>query len=285
MSKFSLALDSTQINTFLECEQKWKLSKEIVPIDNFTKPMDKGTVMHFAIESYYRHLYYHPSKTTDAQKFALDEVLKRSKEFSNSLTEADLKFVLQRFSEYILFYAAQGDFETASYNCQPAIEIGFSIELVNNDLFLFVLEGRIDRIAKSKNGFEFFVDFKTQSAASNLYRYRIQFKNYALASELTRGMIDYIGMQKVLGENMLRREMISFSPIMLRRWKEELITIFYRASNCIQTGLYGYNWSSCEGKYSRLCNYHELCEQQTEDMYIQIKQNKFTQAPIWSPWK
>lgn len=281
---FSLALDSTQIALFLECPEKWHLSwaQHLHKDNNYTKPLDKGSLMHYLLEHYHRNFFYTKNFVT-AQKYALDLSRNWMKTETHTLTKEDYQLVTTRFTQY-LFYWHKDSLETMSIDGQPAVEMGFSLSLVDNKDFHFVLEGKIDRFAQTKNGMEMFVDYKTQGKKDNINKRRIQFKNYSLACGKSRGMIDIIGLQQDLKEGFLRRELTYFSPLELQRWKNEVITIFYQVANSILSNTFQRNWASCDGKYGYLCNYSELCECVDPQLYVNIRNTKYHIDKEWTPW-
>ena len=281
---FSLALDSTQMALFLECPQKWYLTwiQQLHKDNNYTKPLDKGSLMHYLLEHYHKS-YFYSKNFVEAQKYALDLSRKWFKNETHTLTKEDYTLVTTRFTQY-LFYWFSNELQTMAVNGEPAVEMGFSLPLVDNPDFHFVLEGKIDRFAQTKNGLEMFVDYKTQGQYKIINKRRIQFKNYSLACGKSRGMIDIIGLQADLKEGYLRRDLTYFSPPELQRWKSEVIKIFYQVANCVLNNIYPHNWESCDGKYGYLCNFSELCECVDPQIYENIKHTKYHIAKEWTPW-
>src|SRR5580765_4866729 len=167
MERIALEMDSTQIAVFLECEYKWKLSwlEHLHKNDANMKALDKGSLMHFMLEQYRLHRY-DKNNESDSMSYAWDRARERMSNHKQldeywKLTPEEVDLIRQRFFQYILRWRDE-ELETAERNGQPAIELGFSHTLVDNNMFLFNIAGKIDWIAKSRNGFEMFVDYKTQ---------------------------------------------------------------------------------------------------------------------------
>lgn len=278
--KLVLTLDASQISLFYECQEKWHLQylKQLQPKERNKLSLDKGTYIHWLLEAHYSK----PRSTKECIKIARALAINSD---DINLTEETLDFLDSRFMDYRLLYS-EDDYQPVVIDGVPQIEVGFSIPLVDNNEYLFTLEGKIDMIAQLRqNGttINFFVDHKTQSIKTNLYTRRIQFKTYALATQLNRGMVNYIGLQQELKKDYLRRELFSISDAELVRWRSELIGVFYKAVDCIYNSKFEQNWYSCDGKY-RVCEYHELCEQTQPEIAELIQLSKFEKSEPWRPW-
>ena len=58
MSKYVLALDASQIKTYKDCNLLWAYlyRENLRPASADTSAMDKGTIVHFLLEHYYKYL-------------------------------------------------------------------------------------------------------------------------------------------------------------------------------------------------------------------------------------
>jgi len=234
MDRLCLALDNSQIMCFLHCNWEWYLRyhEKLKRTSKNTQAMDKGTIVHGLLERFYLRRYLKKSVTESCQ-YAVHALADRRKEFS--LTDDDFKFLEQRFKEYCTHVPYLGnDFEIASRNGKPGIEIGFSIPLVDNEMFYFVIEGRIDLLAKWSNSI-CIVDHKTQLQSAELYPYLTQFITYCMVCEVNHAVVNYFGLQKVKNENTFRRQPIRISPQQIKDWKSYLITSFYKMAHAILT--------------------------------------------------
>jgi hypothetical protein len=278
MKRLALSLDSSQLHLFYECPEKWRLTiQESLQLKGAkTKPLDKGSYMHWILEHYY---------CGNSPKESIQFARHKCDEAKLQLEPEERRFLETRFMEYRILYS-DGDMQWVKIEGKPQIEVGFSVPIVDNEYFLFTVEGKIDGIAEMQAGsdlIQLFVDHKTQSRQSNLYPKRIQFRTYSLATGLSRGMINYIGLQQKLEQGMIRREVMMFSPALIRAWNNELITQFHKAVQMITSGIFEKRYSSCEGKYGQ-CQFTELCEQMNPEILYIIKEAKYEKRPEWLPW-
>lgn len=277
-NRFTLSLDSSQIAMWYECPEKWHLGiiEALQPRGFQSKPLSKGSYFHWLLESYYTG---HNPK--ECKEFARERMVKEKL----VLTKDEVEFLEQRFTQYRIMYS-DGDFQLVQLLEKPAVEIGFSIVLVDTPEFLFTVEGKIDLIAEmpaSNEVIQFIVDHKTQSRKYDHYRQRIQFKTYCMAANIPRIMVNYIGLQKELKDGHIRRTLHSIPAPSLAKWKNELISIFHRVAVMVTSGEYDQRWNACEGKWG-FCPFIELCEQYNPEVLYLIKQTKFEKRPEWLPW-
>jgi len=278
MSQFNLVLDSSQIVAFLECPQKWvfQYQKNLELKEQQHQGFNKGTIVHGMLERYYKHI--HESWPT-AQAIVLAKVRDERKELD--IDDDTFNLLLNRFINYTSRY--QDDLLPVEHNGKLVIESGFSYPVINNDRFLFILEGRIDIIAKF-DSFVAIVDHKTQARYRRFYPFSIQFMNYALAMGLNRVMINVIGLQEKFDEKNLFRQPFYYSTEKLAQWKKKLELIFYRVANALILNSYEKNEASCPGKYGYPCDYCKICEETKPEIIDNIIKFKYKERPIWTPW-
>ena len=310
MPKQILIADSTQINCFLECKERWRLSH----LENLTrfdgdankKAMHKGTYGHKLLELYYK------SKTNSllakyAMEYAIDwipeldictcgrykdkhiEDQSLCAEFTAApypLTQEEIIQVQNRFRLYCATYEARGtDIEPVDMD---SIELGFSNVVYESDDYLFILEGKIDLIGKIQN-IPIIMDHKWQDRARRLYSKSIQFRNYCWAAECDTLVVNYIRMAAAVNNETFVRDITSFSKQELTKWKEELTKIFFEMlAYKIKPFYLGYstekNWASCSGKFGYQCEFTQICEQQFIPAIDLIKSTQYKQKQEWRPW-
>lgn len=278
MNRFSLALDSTQINSMMTCPQQWKFAyRDWLKHKTIkTTALDWGTIFHALADPYY--LAIKSGERFDAaQKFALSKLDNATKEVRTLISFEDKKFITQRFIAYTMRWYNQ--------DIMPIeIEKGFSIPILDNQYFFFVLEGRIDLIGFTKDGTRIWMDHKTQEQAKDLYSHSIQFLNYSYATGLSNGIINYVGWQKEINDKTFRRDLLYFSHEKIRQWHSRLLTYFFRATNLILMDKYEKNESSCAGKYNTPCEFHEICEELSPQIQQGLIQMNYEKREPWLPW-
>src|ERR1041385_8702001 len=283
----TLILDSSQISTDLECQEKWNLSY----IENLTRsitiddPIAAGTLMHKYLEIYYKSIGYgHTPLNAYKIAAAFNPDLEDKADAGQYPLGTDLrKRVLGRFTDYVTVYTAKKDYEVAKK--KPLIKQGFSYELLNTNEYLFVLEGKIDLLAVLGSE-HVWVDHKLQFRERELYSKSIQFRNYSLATGLNLGVINYIRLHQSVNEKTLVRQPISFSSLENRLWKQELIEIFISISKSLTNGVgFKKNRESCSGKFGYACPFTPICEEWSGETREAIKQRDFVQKKEWKPWQ
>lgn len=277
--KFILAADSSQIVEFLQCEQSWQYSyqKSITRKYKLETAMDWGTIFHGMLERYYQALIENKS-WLNAQESAYDCLAADRVKFK--LSNEDFLFIKQRFLQYACFYM--------QHDYIPLIaEKGFSIPIYESDDFYFVLEGRIDLIAMTRDrAVKLIVDTKTQEREYQYYPRSIQFKNYALATGLNHCAINYVRWHKDVQENTFERKAVYFSNKYLMDWKKELISIFFKMAHAIITKRYEKRLSTCQNNgWGKPCQFVELCDEKNSKVREGLIQINYMQKPEWKPWE
>lgn len=303
--KQTLILDSTQIDTFLECPTLHDLGYRQSLTLNDTSDKDAismGTLGHKWLEIYY---YNRASGSNLSESVSRANRIDPDKMDNDPLD--DHKFplsgdkreqVLQRCQEYWMTYS-QDDY-IPDYKCVydvhidhrglpidtvkkiPLIEQGFSHKLYEDNNYLFILEGRIDFIG-THNYNQFFMDHKFQLRERKLYTKSIQFKNYAMVTGLNLGIINYIRLHKEPSAKTFIREPISFNSIELKRWRSELIEIYIEMAKQLKDGKFRRNWNACSGKFGYPCQFTPICEESKEIGEL-IKIQNYKKKKEWRPW-
>jgi hypothetical protein len=279
-NRFSLALDSTQISALLTCPRQWKYAyrDSIVHRYQKTEAIDWGSIFHALIEFYYNALK-DGYKWDEAQCDTLKVLDGICKEVKTILSKEDKKFIEQRFIYWVQRWTA-----TNQELKILEVEKGFSIPILDNENFFFVLEGRIDMIGENKQGIKMWMDHKTQDSARDLYDHSIQFLNYSYATGLSYGIIDYITWAQTINDKTFRRQLLHYSPEKLRQWKSRLLTYFYKATNLIISNHYEKNESQCGGKFNSPCEFTQLCEETSEHVRQGLIQINYMEREKWLPW-
>src|SRR6266446_5275257 len=148
--KYVLALDASQIKSFDgECQLMWaylyRENLRLVGAD--TSAMNKGTIIHFLLENFYKLL----AKSVERREAAQASIeifqtnIKERPEVSFGFDKDLLNFLCQRFSQYVYNYAGRDLIPAINLdNNAIAVELGFSKILYEDEDVLFLLEGRID---------------------------------------------------------------------------------------------------------------------------------------------
>lgn len=308
MPKQTLVADSSQISTWLECPEKHRLEQhELLVRINEKNPADSnrpndaiaaGSLGHKYLEIYYRNIGL-GLESPASQTLAFDPDAADTEDNHEFPLDTNLRLtVRQRFKDYVMFWSNR-DFHPCSrrqhaivvvngqlkdgWQSIPLVEQGFSYPLLDTPEYLFVLEGRIDLISSVQNE-TVWVDHKFQLRERELYNKSLQFRNYALATNLDIGLINYIRLHKVLTDKTFVRQPISFSALERRLWKEELVEIFIAQARRVVAARRELNRQACPGKFGYKCEFTPLCEQWNLETYEAVKRQQFTKRKEWKPW-
>lgn len=311
MEKQILALDSTQIATWLSCHRKWKLAFQelLVPISE-ASAFSTGKLVHRMLEVYYRYRQLGISATT-AGSWALDIVStwlktgactttrtlepqgdewnmleKLTKDWAPEVESQkpvkpeDWLFLSKRFFSYYNYFASENFIV-------KDVEVGFSVPILETTTEFYVLEGRIDLLLQDvKSGDLYWVDHKTQSREYKFYSLTPQFLNYCLALGTRHGLINIFGLQKSEPkQGFFPRQHILISPEMLREWKFDIISTFAEVSAAKRHGNFKKNRVECKHGLNRQCSYTHICEQAHPVFEAEVKRLEFKQREPWSPWR
>lgn len=317
-NKQVLTLDSTQIEQFLVCPQLWSYSSR----ENLTlyEPGEKkeamlmGTYGHAILDIFYKNMAsgmnhaaalqagfsYDPDVVTCTCGHAktahsLKEDLAIN--FLGIMCSTDkcncTNFIPQPFNlstqnralvkNRIRDYAYKWLGNDIMPDSPESVEVGFSHKLYEDDLRLYILEGRID-ILGSIQGLSCIVDHKFQLRAHQLYQKSVQFRNYSLVTRKPMLVVNYIRLAKTITEDTLSRDIISFSPIEWQWWQGQLVNIYDRILASKQNGTYGQNFSACRGQYGYPCEFTQLCECSYNPTLVELKKSAYKQKEPWRPW-
>lgn len=285
--KQTLVLDSTQIDTFYTCPTMWDLSysQNLTITEEEKDAIAMGTLGHKWLELYYRYKTLgRPLQECVAVANGMnpDEVDTAPEDQGTFPLDAiKRKKVKDRCQLYWMTYSSN-DF-MPQYENAPLVEQGFSFKLFESPEYLFVLEGKIDLIA-SKNGSNFFVDHKFQLRERKLYNKSIQFRNYALATGLNIGIINYIRLHESVSDKTFVREPIAFSAHEMQQWRSELIDKYVEIAGMIEKNRFPKNRASCSGKFGYPCEFTKICEEPNYEVGQLIKIQQYHQKKEWKPW-
>lgn len=277
---FSLALDSSQLVDYLTCPTLWYWrNKRLLQSKTLsTTSMDKGSYFHALLEKYYDKIIL-GANPFDAQRYAITCLTDELK-----LPSETISFLRQRFAQYVISYL-NTDFVPAKS------EQGFSMVLYESSDFYFVLEGRIDFIGRTKDGSQqIFMDHKCQERYHWLYPRSIQFKNYALATGIGTGVINYVGMQQTVNDKTFRREPFTFSRPYLEQWRQRMIRLFFSISHTLMTSQFvsesTSNLSACQNNgWGWPCQFVTLCDEPNEKIREALVSLDFDVKERWEPWR
>jgi hypothetical protein len=253
MSKLNIVQDISQYDTFRLCEEKYnkRYRRLKVPLEK-ARPLDKGTLVHLACETYYGDLQ-RGVNYNDAVVHALSSV--RSAGIDTDLEVDDIIRVIDVMEEYF------DHWRVADQNFQ-IIEVEKSILYLLHETedWRFYLSGKIDLIVTDNRYTNLPWDHKSYERKFPVSRMTNQFRNYVNALQSNFLIVNRIGFQTTLpAEEKFIRVPLSFDHIYLEQWKRNMIATIDHYVDCLVNDYWPMNETSCD-KFNRRCEYFDVCD-------------------------
>lgn len=305
----ALVMDSSQLTTWCGCSREWSYvnGENLIAIADPTatgKPSEAaaaGTLGHKYLEIYYTELAitkdrekasevamsFDPDKADLAeQNFPLDKELRqrvrnRFVDYLMTYTDRDITPATKKIPTIII--GEDGNLRD-SFAATPLVEQGFSYKLFESKEYLFVLEGRIDLIGRTKDLTMVWEDHKFQFREKQLYKKSIQFRNYSLVTKLNIAVINYIRMHEKVGPRTFVREPISFSSQEMHQWQQELTEIYVTIARQVAKAEFPMNRGACGKAWGGSCQFAPLCETYDPNLRELLKKQQYGQRRVWRPW-
>lgn len=264
-----ISMDASQLEVFEPCPRKWyyAYNQNLIPLRS-KRVFDVGSYYHSCLAHYY---YLFPPLGT---VLSLDDRLLSTINYctqSALLTKYHIvdveeqKFHRQRLLDYLMHWSTEDE---TMVPC--AIEQGFSYLLYEDKYKRYILEGKIDLIAKLQPYGLIVMDHKTQSRKDDIWELNHQVMNYlnymrVTATEADYFVYNYIGLQDKIPKEGMRRSIYKPHPNMLIQWSKEVIKTFDDMFEILSiTGdnfrelSFNRHRSACSSKYG-LCQFYKLC--------------------------
>jgi hypothetical protein len=271
----TIVLDATMADTFLSCEEKFynrfKLNKSTIE-----KPfaLDNGTLVHIGLEGYYKLLAEGASFRERKDRMHSDIDLAYADD--SDMTAAEVNRTHEVLDECQTFWRVRDERMTIK-----AVENSFAYKLHECADFTLIMIGKIDLLVDEDSYVDLPYDHKSYQREFPTKRLANQFINYANACKSNYLFVNKIGFQTSLPpDKKYRRITLSFDPLFIEQWKQNMIRVAYRYLECEADGVWIKNFTSCD-KYGRLCEYHVLCDSSGEEARIYKLQTDFKTLPPW----
>jgi len=249
--------------------------------------MDRGTVMHGLLERYYTFIWrkHDPVSSMNQAMGALIELKKQV-----HLEDDDYKLITQRFIDYVVKYRTD-QIQIATVDTpqgpKPALEVGFSVVLVDNENFYFVLEGRIDMIT-IMSGNNVVWDHKAQGRRNLIYGHSVQCLNYTLVSNTNMFMHNYVRLHQKVQPDTYDRKLNFMSRRLQVRWKKKVIDYFYKIAVSRMEGNFidkDFPNPACSDiGYGKKCPFTTVCEEFDPGLRRALIQLHYMPRKAWEPW-
>ena len=267
-------MDTSQYDLFRLCEKRYqyryKLNKS-TPTKN--EALDRGTLVHVGCETYFESL-----KSGARWDYASNAALMKIKSagvIESDLDNDEISRILEVMEEYFDYW------KVADQNREIiSVEQPFIYLLHEDDNVKIHMAGKIDLITSDNKYKNLPTDHKSFQRSYEVGRMGNQFKNYCMATQSMLLEVDKIGFQKTLKphEKYLRVP-ISFDPLILSDWKDNVVKVIYHYLNCEIDNSWPMNETSCD-KYNRRCEYYDVCDSSgIESKNFKLNSNFITIEP------
>lgn len=262
--KIVITLGSSQISDLRECKRKFHFRHvELIEINGTLRensPLDLGTYWHSLMEAHYRK----GVALTSSEMLRIRD--KHSADPFFSLDSAGYAQVDRAYLSYTVQELLGSVKRITPMDAQKSVEVGFSEVLEETRDYVFILTGRIDLLGyESGSSILSAVDHKLQMRQRDLYSHSVQFRNYAMVTNVIQFIVNYVRLTK---EPTFERSRIIFSPEDHRRWKLKLLDLYQSIFIVLsRPDLGGFNAfeemenpTACGGKFGYSCQYTKICE-------------------------
>jgi hypothetical protein len=248
-----IVLDATMLDTFVSCPQKFDLrfNKNKTSPAKAT-PLDKGDLIHKGNEEYYKMLSIGES-FSKALEAAINGYNVAT--IDSELEPGDVTFLRKVMIENLTYWK-----DTDARLEVLGIEEPIAYQLHEDENLRITMIGKIDLLVRDPKLGVIPMDHKTYSRDFPVHRKTNQFCNYANAMNSSYLMVNRIGLQTSLPpEKKHRRLPLSYDPLFLQQWKQNVIKWAYFYVQCAADNSWPLNDTSCD-KYMRLCEYYPVCD-------------------------
>ena len=274
MSKVNVVLDATMLDTMMLCPARFNFRFNLnkVPFAK-PKPLDQGGLVHLALEHFYLGLK-HQKHFNDCVGDAI-KALQVGWSTDSDLDDQEFSRITEVMYEYFERWKVDDKrFEILE------VERPFSYILHEDDLIRIVMIGKIDLIVNEGSYKNLPYDHKTYSKDYPVRRKVNQFQNYAYATQSNYLIVNKIGFQtSIKPEIKHKRIPISYDPLILEQWKQNVIIWCHQYLEYMSTGVWPMNDTSCD-KFNRVCDYYEICDTSG----IESKTFKLNMLKTDTPW-
>jgi hypothetical protein len=259
MAKLNIVMDMSMYDMFLLCPYRYRNRYKL----NLTSPqrsdaLDRGTLVHYACETYYQNL-----KNGIKYQDAVDAALLKMK--SAFVLESDLEphessQLLDTMEQYFDYWrVADQQFEILG------VEEPFMYLLYEDDDMRIYLAGKIDLRIRDNKYENAPYDHKSFSRSGPVNSLSNQFKNYCAVTNSNFLFVNRIGLQKTLKphEKFLRVP-VTYDHLIIEAWKKNVIKNIMNYIQCAAEDYWPTNETSCD-KFNRRCEYYEVCESSGEE--------------------
>jgi len=249
----TLQFDSQILSAFMACprEMDYKYNQHLIPIGGPSKSMQKGTLVHEGMKSYYTGMQqgnYH-----DVNRLLAIDKIKEQSVTQERLESEDIADIFRAFEEYWEF--RKNDVFNVVF-----VEQLFKKIIYEKFPLRIVLTGRIDlgiSDASRINGITPW-DHKSESESWFYSALNNQFKIYALACDSPTLVVNRFGFQKtVKPEKKFARETLNFEVDVLEEFKEEILPYYAKQMLiAMEDNYFPPNYTNCiKGHFS--CNFSD----------------------------
>jgi hypothetical protein len=310
-----IILDASQIDEFEECALAWYLGYHLNLEPRHSKHFfNKGSYIHEVLAHYYSNPLNLPDwefRVKDALEFARTVDLFKKWGIK---TQEEKKFYFERLREYFYRWWSE-DIVTEVI----AVEKGFSWLLYEDERRRYILEGKIDLVARTPNLGLIVQDHKSQSRAYEKYELNHQVMNYFSYVKPDYFVYNYIGLQDKKNDSTFVKQIYKPHPGMLEQWRRDVLKTFHSMYDMITAhafdeegeckvcgdsydarvqmscasetskGLYHIDKfprrrANCASKFG-LCQFHHICEVPDNSKWVPIVKNAYKlKDEKWRAW-
>lgn len=273
----NITLDATMLDMFQVCAARFNYRFNLLK-EQLEKPqaLDKGGLVHAGLEAYYKTLADRETYPSFSSRF--ERCIEDMKIYAldSDLDREEVSYAIDTTADNIRYWKNTDETLTIE-----AVEQSFAYELYSDSTIRLIMIGKIDLIASDLKYSYLPYDHKTFTRDFPLKRKVNQFLNYSMATGSNIIMVNRVGFQKSLpNEKKFKRIPLSYDPLILEQWKQNVIKWAYLYLECAVTNSWPLNDTSCD-KFNRLCEYYDVCDSSGEESKVYKLNTLFRTGEPW----
>lgn len=292
-NKIRIVMDATTFTAFQSCEEFFNLkhNHNLVPITGMGKPIEKGSMMHHMLETFYKAKAEGDNRSARIQKVMQTAQLfimgcelcmkNECKEHKDNpykgitaIDHEEAHSVVDTFTQYEEFW------KNDSWTTLAVEYVGGAVIYEDDDLSL-LWKAKMDWIVDTDVEFGIPVDHKTASRRDDVSSLDNQFIGQTIIQKSNKMYRNVVGWQTSLKpQEKFTREAVNYSKSRQSEWILEAASYAYDLAAAIDAKRYRHRFTSCRKRFGD-CIFRKICEGEPTDRARLIMEQFRVNDRVW----